>query len=63
LNAPFIALSAADPSGGIMPIWRAYWSWSTTTKFETTLPSRTTKWSMPSIASALPVGAMPSVAA
>ena len=26
LNTPFIALSAADPSGGIMPIWRAYCS-------------------------------------
>jgi hypothetical protein len=42
-----------------MPICRAYCIWSTTTKFDTTMPSGSTKWSMPSMPIGLPVGSMP----
>jgi hypothetical protein len=51
LKAALSALSATEPSGGSSPTWRAKSIWSNTRVLVTILPSRSTKWSLPSILS------------
>src|SRR6185436_242716 len=59
LNAPFMARSAPDPSGGSIPIWRAKPRPSKYAVLLTSSPSSSSSRSRPRSSTCLPVGSIP----